>query len=147
MFPHLEDFAERFVAGSIPFKEWTHQAHLAVGAWHVSRYGSEEALLRLRVGIRRLNDKHGTPNTLTSGYHETITRAYVQLLAEFLEGCQPEIPLQDQVAHLLASPVADKNLLFRFYSREALMSPHARARWVEPDIVPLRLADALGNHG
>ena len=144
MFADLEDFAGRFLAGTIPFEEWTHQAHLAVGTWHVSRYGAKEALARLRIGIQCLNEKHGTPNSLTRGYHETITCAYVQLLAEFLASCPPGMPLHEQVVCLLEGPVADKDLLFKFYSRETLMSARARSEWVEPDIAPLRLEGVLG---
>jgi hypothetical protein len=63
----LDDLVARFIAGTIPHAEWTHVAHLTVGTWHVHRYGPEEALVRLRVGIRALNDAHGTPNSATRG--------------------------------------------------------------------------------
>ena len=46
----------RFEACAIPEKEWTHAAHLTVGLWHVERYGRDDALTRLRSGIRRLNE-------------------------------------------------------------------------------------------
>jgi hypothetical protein len=65
----------------VPAKEWTHAAHLVVGLWHVHRHGAADALVRLRTGIRRLNESHGGVNSTTNGYHETITAAYVQLLA------------------------------------------------------------------
>ena len=147
LFEDLEDVTRRFLEGTIQFEEWTHQAHLAVGTWHVSHYGTEEGLARLRVGIQSLNEKHGTPNSLARGYHETITRAYVQLLAEFLEGCPLAMSLLERVAVLLKSPLADKNLLFRFYSRETLMSALAKSEWVEPDMSPLKLDDVLGHQG
>jgi hypothetical protein len=135
----LHSLAEQFGACTLPHKEWTHTAHLAVGVWHIAHYGTEEALSRLREGIRRLNDSHGTVNSATSGYHETVTRAYVQLLSEFFERCRPELPLVERFALLLASTLADKQVLLRFYSRETLMSADARARWVEPDLAPLEL--------
>lgn len=144
-FSDLDDIAERFLACHLSPKEWTHQAHLTVGLWHVHRHGPEDALTRLRVGIRRLNESHGTPNSDTRGYHETITRAYVQLLSEFLSACPVEIPLTGLVARLLAGPVADKDVLLRFYSRDRLMSAGARAEWMEPDIAVLRVADILGH--
>ena len=62
----VDDLAARFSAGTISREEWTHLAHLAVGTWHVQRYGPDEALTRLRAGIRRLNDLHGTPNSAAS---------------------------------------------------------------------------------
>lgn len=145
LFADLDGLVTRFAACRLPFEEWTHQAHLAVGMWHVNRYGADEALGRLRTGIRQLNDSHGTPNSATRGYHETITRAYVQLLSEFLDACSAALPLTERVARLLASPVADKEALLQFYSRGHLMSAQARAAWVEPDILPLRVSALVGN--
>ena len=133
---------ERFFACTIPKSEWTHHAHLTVGAWHVDRYGPEEALERLRAGIRRLNESHGTPNSTTRGYHETITRAYVTLLAEFLKSCSANLAIEEKVALLLESPLAEKDVLLKFYSRERLMSTEARAIWLEPDMAPVRLIPA-----
>ena len=132
--------ALRFTALTLPKEEWTHVAHLTVGAWHVDRYGAAEALTRLRDGIRRLNESHGNVNTTTSGYHETITAAYVTLLAAYLDACPPGLPLAARVERLLAGPLAARDMLFTFYSREHLMSMDARARWVEPDLAPLGLA-------
>jgi hypothetical protein len=147
LFADLDGLATRFAACRLPREEWTHQAHLAVGMWHVDRYGADEALARLRAGIRQLNDSHGTPNSETRGYHETITRAHVQLLSEFLDSCPAALPLNERVTRLLASPIADKAALLQFYSRERLMSAQARAAWVEPDILPLRVSALDGSQG
>ena len=139
-----DGLAARFARLTLPKGEWTHAAHLTVGAWHVDRYGAAEALTRLRDGIRRLNESHGTSNTATSGYHETITAAYVTLLAAYLAACPPELALPARVDRLLAGPLAARDMLFTFYTRERLMSVEARARWIEPDLAPLRLDAVLG---
>ena len=47
------------------------------------------------------------------------------------------------MTQLLASPLAAKDVLFVFYSRERLMSVEARAAWVEPDRAPVNLATVL----
>ena len=136
----IDDFAARFQACTLRTEEWTHSAHLIVGLWHIDRFGAEDALLRLRSGIRRLNESLGGANTATSGYHETITAAYVTLLSQFQGRCQPGASLDARVTQLLASPLAAKDVLFAFYSRERLMSIEARAAWVEPDLGPMELA-------
>jgi hypothetical protein len=41
------------------------------------------------------------------------------------------------MADALIAEYGDKNLPFRYWSRERLMSPEARAGWVEPDLEPL----------
>ena len=132
-----DDLASRFTALTLRKEEWTHAAHLTVGAWHVDRYGAAEALTRLRTGIRRLNESHGNANTDSAGYHETITAAYVTLLSVFLETCPPGLGLDDRVARLLASPLAEREILFKAYSRDRLLSTAARLAWVEPDLAPL----------
>lgn len=139
-FMDLPDLAARFSECRLAKDEWTHAAHLAVGAWHVAAHGADDALAMLRTGIRRLNDSHGTPNTPTRGYHETITRAYVVLVGQFLAACAPEQALADRVDALLASPLGDRDVLLRCYSRERLMSVEARAAWLEPDLMPLQVS-------
>ena len=140
----VDDLAARFAVPSLRRAEWTHVAHLAVGAWHVHRYGTAEALTRVRDGIRRLNVSIGGTNTESSGYHETITAAYITLLAAFLEACPRGLPLAECLARLWTMPLAERDMLFTFYSRERLFSTDARARWVDPDLAPLRLEVVTG---
>ena len=135
--PDVDGLATGFVACTLPREAWTHAAHLIVGMWHIDRYGTEEALSRLRMGIRYLNESHGTPNSDDDGYHETITRAYVQLLSQYNASYPAEMSLGERVMRLLRSPLADRDALYAFYKRETLTSVDARSRWVEPDIAPL----------
>lgn len=133
----LDELVTAFRERTLPRAEWTHEAHLLVGAWHVHQHGPEVALPLLRMRIRSLNDSHGTVNSATSGYHETITTAYVRLIADFFAA--PSVPpdLEARAAVLLASPLAERAALFRYWSRERLLSPEARTAWLEPDPGPL----------
>lgn len=133
----LDALVSEFLSGSLPRARWTHEAHLSVGAWHVHEFGVDEASARLRVGIRALNERQGTANTATAGYHETITLAYVRLIGEFLSAFPAKEALEERVRHLLSGSLAHKGLLLRFWSQALLMSEAARAAWVEPDREPL----------
>jgi len=94
----------------------------------------DEAHLRLRAGIIRLNERHGLVETSTRGYFETLTRVWLVLVAdarsrsfatnsrELLERC-PEL--------------FDRTLPSRYYSKELLSSVRARALFVAPDRAPL----------
>ena len=135
----IERLVARFQVQSISRTEWTHLAHLTVGAWHVHHFGADAALERLRAGIRRLNECNGVVNSPTSGYHETITRAYVVLLGEYLAAFPEAVTVNERIAAIASHPVADKEFLLRYYSKNRLMSPQARREWVEPDLQPLGL--------
>jgi hypothetical protein len=137
----LDDLVARFRARTLPKVEWTHGAHLAVGTWHVHAYGPDQALALLRNGITRLNEGHGTVNGDNSGYHETVTRAYVHLLSDFIRR-HPGPAVADCVQDLLVSPLAEKAALFRYYSKSSLASVTARKGWVEPDLEPLPRPDS-----
>lgn len=133
----LDAFVLRFQWCTVPKAEWTHHAHLAVGTWHVQRLGAAAALPVLRAGIRALNESNGVANTETNGYHETITCAYVHLIAGFLAGGPPATTLALRVQALLGSPLARKDALLGYYSRDLLFSPRARRQWILPDLQPL----------
>jgi hypothetical protein len=138
----LYELAEKFRAATLPRAQWTHLAHLRVGAWHVHHFGATEALVRLRHGIRALNVANGVANTPTDGYHETITAAYVTLIDAWLEQhADLTVALEQRVDRMLSGPIADRKVLLRFWSQETLMSPAARASWVPPDLAPLALRD------
>ena len=82
-------------------------------------------------GILWLNDSHGTPNTDTSGYHETLTMFWLLTIEEFV-GKTKCGGLAEMANRLIAS--CDTKLPFKFYSRELLFSADARTRYVEPDL-------------
>jgi hypothetical protein len=138
----LDELVRRFEACELPRTQWTHAAHLSVGLWHVCRYGPDSALARLRIGIRRLNESNGVVNSATSGYHETITSAYVQLLTRFAER-YADLRVGERLGQLLAGELADRRALLKFYSRARLESAEARLAWVEPDLAPLALDGVL----
>jgi hypothetical protein len=71
-------------------------------------------------------------NSSSSGYHETITVAYVRLIEQFFTAGEP-------VERLIDGPLAERAVLLRFWSQDLLMSARARAEWVPPDLAPLSL--------
>jgi hypothetical protein len=110
-----------------------------VGTWHVQQHGPDGALEPFRAGILRLNQAHGTPESPTRGYHETITRGYLTLIARRLAAATAARTLEARVEAVLVSPLADRDVLLRYYTRERLLSPEARAGYCPPD---LRALDA-----
>ena len=118
---------------SLPKSEWTHAAHLTVGMHYCLENPPAAARNLMRDGIRRLNDAHGTPNTENSGYHETLTCFWIDVIKRFLADREPGEGLAT-LANRLVAECGDPQLPFRYYSRELLFSPQARFSLVAPDL-------------
>ena len=128
-------FIEDFEARRLPKSRWTHQAHLLVGLWYLSRHEPAEALAIVRERIRAHNESVGTANTDSSGYHETITRLYLDGIAAH-RARHAAVSFEESLRHLLASPLADSGWPLKYYSRRRLFSVDARRHWLEPDRRP-----------
>jgi hypothetical protein len=133
-----EELVDAFLSRKLPKKEWTHEAHLKVGLWHLLHYAPNESLERLRQNIKQYNVSCGIENTETQGYHETITRFYVWLVNKFLQQTERSQSI-DLLADRLISLYGDKSFPLNYYSRDKLMSKTARLQWVEPDLKALVL--------
>ena len=101
------------------------------------RLDARMALDTLRQRISMHNESVGTKNTDESGYHETITRIYLQGIALHV-AANPGQEFMDVLTSLLNSPLVDHGWPLRFYSKERLFSVAARRGWVEPDLAPLK---------
>jgi hypothetical protein len=132
----VRDVVAAFESLELPFTEWTHRAHLTVAAWYVLWYGPDAAVDRVRERIQRYNAAHGVAQTPTRGYHETITRFYVWLVARRLERETLAEPLA-QIVNRVVDACEDREIPFAYYSRERLTSWDARTSWIEPDLRPL----------
>jgi ribosomal protein S18 acetylase RimI-like enzyme len=112
--------------------QWTHTAHVRIAWMHLARYGIDEAHLRMRVGIIRLNAAHGLVETPQRGYHETITRVWLVLVEA---ARRREAGTDSRV--FVATHALGRDAPLRHYSRERLFSLEARTTYVEPDLAPL----------
>mgnify|MGYP000849801749 CR=1 FL=1 len=133
----IHDIAARFQDCTLPHAEWTHAAHFAVALWLVRHRPDKANTAGMGPMIRTYNESVGTENSDTSGYHETITRASLDLASAFHARFAPDTPLETVLAALLASPAGRSDWLFAHWTRERLFSPLARREWVAPDLAPL----------
>jgi hypothetical protein len=130
----IESFISEFEACKLPKARWTHEAHLLVGLWYLSHHSPAEALDIVRARIRAHNESVGTANTDTSGYHETLTRLYLDGIAAFRDKYKG-LPVTSVAKLLMESPLANSAYPFVFYSKARLFSVKARHEWVEPDLL------------
>jgi hypothetical protein len=131
----IERLVTAFEQGTLPRAEWTHRAHLTVAAWYLAKHPVAAATPLIRNGILKLNAALGIVSNADSGYHETLTRFYLGLIAHHLRTIGETTSLVDAVNSLLAQR-GQPGLPETYYRREHLMSREARARWVEPDLKP-----------
>jgi hypothetical protein len=141
---NLDQLAEKFCECTLPKSEWTHEAHLRMGLWHLLRFSPLESLNLLRTRIRRYNEATGGENTATKGYHETITRFYVAIIADFVNSSERPRD-QDELASMLIQKLGDRNLPLAYWSRERLFSEEARIGWLEPNLLPLESASQMSS--
>jgi len=132
----VTDLVARFAAATLPASEWTHRAHLTVASWYATHHSPAEALRLVREGILRLNQTHGVPNTPTRGYHETITRFYMQVVTHQLKAEPTSDDWADR-ANRVYQRLGARDLPLRHYTEARLKSAEARAGWVEPDLRPM----------
>jgi hypothetical protein len=130
----VEALVRAFEGCTLPPSEWTHQAHLTVALWYLRNYTRDDATDRIREGIRRFNLSRGN----TTGYHETITLAWVAVIVRFLAERDHGEPLSTLVRELLGE-CGTTSYLLRFYSEDVLRSDKARRVWVQPDLRPIEL--------
>jgi len=107
--------------------EFTHARHLTVGCWYLCTLSADEALNRMRTHLLRFSAHHGK-----HGYHETITRFWIELL----DGAQRQQAADATVLSRINAVVAlyPKEVLFDYYTRDRVMSDTAKREWVEPDV-------------
>lgn len=129
---------EGFRSKTLPAKEWTHEAHLIAGLWHVAELGYENALAEMRLHIPSYNVSTGGMNTDAGGYHDTITVFWVWLLNEFWNRyAAGGVSFERVCNRFLQSKYADRGNAFIFYSKGHLFTKEARLGLAEPDIQPL----------
>jgi hypothetical protein len=132
-------FMAAFNDGSLPRPAWNHRAHLTVALTVARRLTAAERLPAIRRAILRYNAAAGIESTPDSGYHETLTVFYMQVVELHVLRFPPPASVAED-ANLLYAEWGDRELPLRYYTRERLFSREARAGWLPPDLRPLPAA-------
>ena len=147
-------FLAQFESARLDRGAWTHEAHVRM-AWLYLQSGLSyrDARSKVRTGIKKLNAaflaQQNAPCGATrpvepvaepaveakpTGFHETITTAFVRLVAARAR------PGEKFAAFRKRNPdLFDRKLtaLLSHYTRETLFSDEARTHFVKPDLAPL----------
>lgn len=128
----LRRLGESFCAATIAKQHWTHQAHIAAAVYLIALCPSTHAEIEMPRMIRALNRSHGVANTSSSGYHHTITLAYLSAIRAFMLERQG-LPPHEVVNKAMETPLSSPGWLLDYWSEDLLFSPQARQKWVDPD--------------
>jgi hypothetical protein len=127
--PYTKEYIELLVTSfnnrTLSKNEWTHESHLIVAVCFLSTYDFFEAVCRLKSGIILLNNSHLTQNTSNGGYHETLTIFWSKVISTYIK-LSGETPIEHLVNNFLNSSLADRQLPFKFYEKEKLLSTDYR---------------------
>jgi hypothetical protein len=124
-----ESLIRLFEAGEAPPDGFHHREHVRAAWWYLRESSLPEALGRFVAGLRRFADAQGKPAL----YHETITTAYVLLIAERLDDGGRELDWE-AFAHRNPDLLTWRpSILARYYHEETLKSARARRTFVMPD--------------
>lgn len=123
-----------FLERRISHRGWTHIAHVRTACIYSAQHDLDEAHLRIRAGIIRLNERHGLVESSARGYFETLTRAWLHLVDE----ARRRTGIDDSRVLIEAAPeLLDRDLPLRHYSKERLSGVRPRSVFVSPDLAPL----------
>ena len=126
----MSQLFDSFVDTSLPADQFHHQQHVQVAWLFVRKYGMPGALAEFTSAIKRFADAKGA----TGLYHETITWAFLLLIAER----QARHPAASWAEFEAANPdllVWKPSILGRYYSKELLASDLARRTFLMPDLI------------
>jgi len=131
---YLRSLIAGFEDGSWPVAEFHHMQHLAVAVHYLTE--DPVPMDTLRDRIRRYNVSQGGENTEDRGYHETITRFWLEIVRAYIAALPAGLTPVD-VTRRVVEEFAPKRDLFRdYYDFDVLKSREARAVWIPPNQSP-----------
>ncbi len=115
-------------AGKLPERGLPHADHVRLAWYCVRQQPVLSALSRVRNALMQAARGAGRPER----YHETVTVAYVLIIAERL-GSARDAPWEVFAASNPDLLTYEPSVLARFYTKETLASDRAREAFVIPD--------------
>lgn len=130
-----EVFIHQFENCTFPFNQWHHRAHVKLAYLYAVRFGRDLAAQKLRDGIRAYNAANNVQDLPTSGYHETMTMAWLYVIHATIQVYGQKATADEFFE--FHPQLGQKKILRLFYSPALFMSPEAKRQFVEPDLTPL----------
>jgi len=128
------EFLKEFESTTWPKEKWHHRQHIKVAYLYLRRYPFAQAQARIRERIKAYNAAKQVPESLTSGYHDTLTQAWMHLV--YFTLCEYGPADNADVFYEQHPQLWGKKALRFYYTKERFLSPEAKAAFVSPDVTP-----------
>jgi hypothetical protein len=134
-----DTFLAHFEACTLPFEQWTHRAHVKVAWLYLRAYPLEDAIDRIRAGIKAYNNANDVPDGPGMGYNETVTHAFMHIVHATMQAYGELFPVKTADEFCIAHPhLLHRSLIRIFYSPDGRRDFAAeKTRFVEPDMCDL----------
>lgn len=132
----IEHVLSGYASRSLKEEEWTHHAHLMVALNRCLHQGAKDALHMMRQEISALNVSLGGINDETRGYHESITRFWVNRTMNFIYQHSFD-SFQTYCNAYISSHMGHPRSPWWFYQSKTLEDSVARTSWVQSDRYPI----------
>jgi hypothetical protein len=119
-------FIERLEAGTLPPAEFGHRGHLRAGFLYLRRHDFPDACVAMKRAIRGFATTIGKATL----YHETLTIAYLALIAERLYEEPAALPFEAFIERY--PELANREYFERYYPRGTLDTAEAKATFILP---------------
>lgn len=123
-------FMQAFEDTSLPFEEWTHEAHLRMAWNYITQYSPAEATNLIKLGINKLNEKNSAK--IKHGYSETVTMFYIHVITKAVLSMPSGHTFEEFL--LCHQYLTDKSYLYKYYSPQLLNTANSKNQFCEPDI-------------
>lgn len=121
-----DTFLEALETGSLAPQLFDHRAHLRAGFLYLGRHDFPSACVAMKRAIVGFATRHGK----ASLYHETLTVAYLALLAERRADEPADIPFDEFLARY--PELEDVAYFRRYYPAGSLDGPDSRQTFLLP---------------
>jgi hypothetical protein len=126
----MKALVRQFERCHLPLDSFNHREHLAVALFYLTQMPVQGAVHQFRAAILSFIQHYNE-----TGYNETITMFWLNLIARFLMKSAPTRAFTNMLDELLET-YGDSHLIYTYYSRDHLMSDEAKAVWLAPDLKP-----------
>ncbi len=131
-----DTFLAQFEACTLSVEQCTHRAHVKVAWLYLRAHPLEDAIDRIRTGIKAYNTANDVADGPGMGYNETVTHAFMHIVHATMQAYGELFPVKtadefcDIHPHLL-----QRSLIRIFYSPDGRPDLAAeKTRFIEPDM-------------